>query len=452
MANLLPPVGTTRLLELVSPYVPDDFILNLCPRLSTGGRRCALSAPQLWRLHLLVLLTSTHSLNLVVTQLPEQAAWRRFCRLRRHWPGVRMLHEFRQQVGVSGLRRINQHLLERLLRRQGLQPHAVALMDATDLPAACNGFKKKHWGLYRRARGVRRPHAQNWPEPLVRGLQEAHTAFMAAHGASLGDAGAAGQLAGTGQRGRGRIAAAQPALVCATSGLVAGVARGRYGLSGGRKQAGRSRTMGDGSGDQTACRHETLAALRLCRAGRMSARGAIGMVGARTTNGATMVSRGQRRRSLCPVLASRRLSATLRVFSRSARNFVWFAAAGQPTSPAPVATSPSVDRTGAVLREKPTGAGTDVLQQPAADVANEFVGRQRGAVAHDGVVGPADGDALAGVIDAAPDGTGFRRRKVVLRRKTRFSSINCKMTKLLSEHPLILRCKFDQFHCASKQM
>jgi len=35
MANLLPPVGTTRLLELVSPYVPDDFILNLCPRLST---------------------------------------------------------------------------------------------------------------------------------------------------------------------------------------------------------------------------------------------------------------------------------------------------------------------------------------------------------------------------------------------------------------------------------
>lgn len=107
MANLLPPVGTTRLLELVSPYVPDDFILNLCPRLSTGGRRCALSAPQLWRLHLLVLLTSTHSLNLVVTQLPEQAAWRRFCRLRRHWPGVRMLHEFRQQVGVSGLRRFD---------------------------------------------------------------------------------------------------------------------------------------------------------------------------------------------------------------------------------------------------------------------------------------------------------------------------------------------------------
>ena len=143
MALSLPPTGTHRLLELVSPYVPDAFIHDLCPRQFTGGRRCALSAPQLWRMHLLALLTSTHSLNLVVAQLPEQAAWRRFCRLRGHWPGVRMLHEFRQQIEVSGLRRINQHLLERLVRRQGVQPHAVALMDATDLPAACSGFKKK---------------------------------------------------------------------------------------------------------------------------------------------------------------------------------------------------------------------------------------------------------------------------------------------------------------------
>ena len=73
MAILLPPTGTNRLLELVSPYVPDAFIHELCPRHFTGGRRCALSAPQLWRVHLLPLLTSTHSLNLVVAQLPEQA-------------------------------------------------------------------------------------------------------------------------------------------------------------------------------------------------------------------------------------------------------------------------------------------------------------------------------------------------------------------------------------------
>ena len=138
----LPPVGTIALLEVLSDYVPDDFIAGLCPRTVTGGRRHGLSAAQLWRVHLLAVLTSTHFLNLIVTQLSEQPAWRRFARLRRQLPSARMLSEFRLQVGVSGLRRINQHLLGRLLHRQGVQPHAVALMDATDLPAACGGFKK----------------------------------------------------------------------------------------------------------------------------------------------------------------------------------------------------------------------------------------------------------------------------------------------------------------------
>ena len=155
----LPPVGTIALLEVLSDYVPDDFIAGFCPRTFTGGRRHDLSAPQLWRAHLLAVLTSTHSLNLIVAQLPEQPAWRRFARLRRQLPTARMLSEFRQQVGVSGLRRINQHLLGRLLSRQGVQPHAVALMDATDLPASCSGFKKKFRHLHRRARGAGRTHA-----------------------------------------------------------------------------------------------------------------------------------------------------------------------------------------------------------------------------------------------------------------------------------------------------
>jgi hypothetical protein len=85
---------------------------------------------QLWRTHLLAVLTSTHSLNLVVAQLPEQPAWRRFARLRRTLPTTRMLHEFRQAVGVDGLRAINQLLVDRLLYRQDVQPNAVALMDA----------------------------------------------------------------------------------------------------------------------------------------------------------------------------------------------------------------------------------------------------------------------------------------------------------------------------------
>jgi hypothetical protein len=159
MSHLLPPVGTNRLLESVSDYVPDDFIASRCAREFTGGRRHALSAPQLWRVHLLALLTSTHSLNLVVAQLREQPGWRRFARLRRVYPTVRMLHEFRRQVGVEGLREINRHLLGGLLRRQGRQPHFVALMDATDLPAACSGFKKKFRVLHGRPCRPGRTHA-----------------------------------------------------------------------------------------------------------------------------------------------------------------------------------------------------------------------------------------------------------------------------------------------------
>lgn len=279
MTTMLPPTGTNRLLDSISAHVPDAFISDLCPRQFTGGRRCALGAPQLWRVHLLPLLTSTHSLNLVVAQLPEQAAWRRFCRLRRHWPSARMLHEFRQQIGVGGLRRINQHLLQRLFRRQGVQSHAVALMDATDLPAACSGFKKKHWHLHRRPRGLGRADAQDRAEPLVCRLQETHLAFMAAHDTSVGDVGAASQLAGTGQRGRGRIAGAQLAVVCAPPGLVAGAGGRRHGLSGGSKQTGGARTMADGGGDQAACGHETAAALRHGPTNRMSAGGRAGVVG-----------------------------------------------------------------------------------------------------------------------------------------------------------------------------
>jgi hypothetical protein len=142
MSTELPRTGTIGLLEAVSPYIPDDFIIERCPRGRTGGRRYDLDAAQLWRVHLLAVLTSSHSLNLVLTQLREQPAWRRFCRLRRVLPGARMLHEFRQQIEVSGLRRINQHLVSRLISRRGIQPNAVALMDATDLEAASNGFKK----------------------------------------------------------------------------------------------------------------------------------------------------------------------------------------------------------------------------------------------------------------------------------------------------------------------
>jgi hypothetical protein len=257
MSLTLPPVGTSQLLELVSPYVPDDCIAEVCPRHFTGGRRHALSAAQLWRTHLLAVLTSTHSLNLLVAQLPEQAAWRCFGRLRSTLPTARMLHEFRQAVGVDGLRAINHHLVGRLLRRTGLQPQAVALMDATDLPAACSGFKKKFRPLHRRTRGAGWAHAQDRPEPLVCRLQETHVAIMAAHRAFDRDACAAGQLAHTWQCGRRRPVAAESALVSSSLGLVAGDHCGRHGLSLRSGQASRPHWLAVCGSHQTARRHET---------------------------------------------------------------------------------------------------------------------------------------------------------------------------------------------------
>jgi hypothetical protein len=58
------------------------------------------SASQLWRLHLLALITPVHSLNLLVRMLPEQKAWRRFAHLpsQEQVPDVRMMNSFRERV------------------------------------------------------------------------------------------------------------------------------------------------------------------------------------------------------------------------------------------------------------------------------------------------------------------------------------------------------------------
>lgn len=182
MDSALPATGTVKLLELLSPFVPDDFINQTWPQTRTGGRRHEHSAAQLFRVHLLSLLTPVHSLNLLVRLLAEQSGWRRFARLRhqRHGPDVRMLHEFRARVGVAGLRAINAHLLAPLIERYAWQARSVGLIDATDLPAACNGFKKKHRALLRPRGGAGRADAQDRAEPLVRRLQETHVAVVVA--------------------------------------------------------------------------------------------------------------------------------------------------------------------------------------------------------------------------------------------------------------------------------
>lgn len=137
--------GTAELLAVVDPFIPDGFINERWNVRPARGPRRHFSAAQLWRTHLLTVLTPAHRLNEVLTLLREQRAWRDFAHLahRERIPDVRMLHEFRAQVGVGGLRRINDQLRTGLIEQASSWKHAVALMDATDLEAACDGFKKK---------------------------------------------------------------------------------------------------------------------------------------------------------------------------------------------------------------------------------------------------------------------------------------------------------------------
>jgi hypothetical protein len=169
MDSTLPATGTVELLDLISPFVPDDFINRTWPQTPTGGRRRQHSAAQLVRVHLLSLLTPVHSLNLLVRLLPEQSGWRRFARLRNRCqgPDVRMLHEFRTRMGVAGFREINAHLSEPLVERYAWRERSVGLIDATDLPAACGGFKKKYRALLGSGSGAGRANAQDRAEPLL---------------------------------------------------------------------------------------------------------------------------------------------------------------------------------------------------------------------------------------------------------------------------------------------
>ena len=145
MDSQLPATGTAEYLTLVSAYVPDSFINDLLPRSGGRGRQPQFSPAQLYRVHLLSVLTPVHAFNHLVRLLAEQRAWRRFAHLsnRQAVPDVWMLNQFRERAGVSGLRQINEHLVERLLPSRASQVLSLALIDATDLEAACSGHKKR---------------------------------------------------------------------------------------------------------------------------------------------------------------------------------------------------------------------------------------------------------------------------------------------------------------------
>ena len=134
----LAPTGTAALLEQLSPHVPDDLINSLIPRRQGRGRRAEFSSAQLFRVQLLALLTPAHSFNLLVQLLPEHRLWRSFARLpnRRVLPDAKMPHLFRDRLELATLRRVNEHLLQPLLAGTQSFEKTVALIDATDLPAA----------------------------------------------------------------------------------------------------------------------------------------------------------------------------------------------------------------------------------------------------------------------------------------------------------------------------
>jgi Transposase domain (DUF772) len=139
----LPSVGSSELLERISPHVPDQLLRKLVPRHEGRGRRPAFCPAQLFRTLLLSALTPAHSFNLLSRTLHDNRSWRRFALLshRDRVPGTRILHEFRQKLPPFIFRQINVHLLLPLLDRLGSNK-SVALIDATDLRAATNAYKK----------------------------------------------------------------------------------------------------------------------------------------------------------------------------------------------------------------------------------------------------------------------------------------------------------------------
>ncbi len=194
--NQLPTTGTSGLLERLSPFLPDDLINTLFVTHSGRGRRPRFSAAQLFRVSLLALLTPVHSFNLLLELLPEQRSWRAFARLHNRFavPDVRMLHEFRARLDLWNLRRVNQHLLSPFLQESSKFAKTVALIDSTDLPAATNGYKKTLRFVLCEAGSHWRSQPQRWLRALLRRLQKAHVATVAASARFGHFAGAPGVL------------------------------------------------------------------------------------------------------------------------------------------------------------------------------------------------------------------------------------------------------------------
>lgn len=148
--NSLPQIGTAALLKVLSPHLDDAFINDLFPSKRGRGRRPLFRPAQLLRVMLLHLLTPANSFNLLAQLLAENRSWRDFAFLanKRTLPDVKMLHCFRDRLGLDQLRAINRHLLEPFLETLDVSGKSLAIIDATDLPAATRDFKKRNRVLF----------------------------------------------------------------------------------------------------------------------------------------------------------------------------------------------------------------------------------------------------------------------------------------------------------------
>lgn len=116
---------------------------------------------------------STVCVRLTLKCSRGQRDWRRFAQLpnRYHLPVTSLLHDFRDRIGVGGLRRINQQLLGPLLESKRIGGRSIPLIDSTDLLAATSAYKKIDWALLGPWGDFGGTHHQDRPEPLVCRLQ-----------------------------------------------------------------------------------------------------------------------------------------------------------------------------------------------------------------------------------------------------------------------------------------
>ena len=134
-------------LRRISKVLPDRWLDERWPQHSSKrqGRWKALRTSQFIRVHFLTLIKGLGSFNKVCRELEYNIDFRRFCRLRATdpTPNAKLLNSFRKSFGLKGWVSLHIEVLEILSCLYPPTQPGIALVDATDLPAAVNRSGKK---------------------------------------------------------------------------------------------------------------------------------------------------------------------------------------------------------------------------------------------------------------------------------------------------------------------